>query len=85
MPRHGCCELVVCLDECKEGVVVRGGVVGMYIALYRTRRRLTAFGELFNQLVAEDLVRRRRLHDLEEEFAGCFCFFDALGQFVRGG
>jgi hypothetical protein len=46
---------------------------------------LTAFRELFEELVAEDFGGRSGLHDLEEEFGGCFGFFDTGGEFVGRG
>jgi len=46
---------------------------------------LTAFRELFEELIAEDFGGWGGLHDLQEEFGGCFGFFDAGGELVGRG
>ena len=46
---------------------------------------MAPFHEFLDQLVAEHFCGRGRLHELREQFRGCFGFFDALGQFGGGG
>lgn len=77
--------MIVGFDKREQGVLIRRRVIGVDIALHRSRRRLTAFREFLEELVAEDFGGRGGLHDLEEEFGGCFGFFDTGGEFVGRG
>lgn len=54
MFRHRRCELVVRLDKCKKCVFIWWGIIGVYIALHRPRRRLAPLHELFDQFIPED-------------------------------
>lgn len=79
MPRQRRGQLVVGLDQRREGIFVRGGVRRMDVRLDGSRGGATPIAELLHELVVQHLRCGRRLDELGQELGGGFCFGDARG------
>lgn len=75
-------QLVVCLDQSEERILVGGRVIGIYVGLHGTGCRLASHRELLDQIVAKHLRWRRRLDELEEQLRGCPRLRNARGEFI---